>query len=82
MTQLMSCHNHDLLSRSVRDDGEDGVHGEWEVDVAGAGVRVGGRLGRGCEERVSVIVTIIISFQGEVFLQNLVRRTGILLKSC
>ena len=78
----MSCHVHDLLPRGVRDDGEDGVHGEREVDVAGAGVRVGGRLGRGCEERVSVIVTIIRSFQGGVFFQNLVRRTGILLKSC
>ena len=79
----MSCHVHDLLPRGVRDDGEDGVHGEREVDVAGAGVRVGGRLGRRCEERVSYVsVIIIISFQGGIFFQNLARRAEVMITIC
>ena len=37
----------DLLPRGVGDDGQDGVHGEREVDVTRSGVRIAGRLGGG-----------------------------------
>ena len=37
----------DLLARGVGDDGQDGVHGEREVDVTRSVVRIAGRLGGG-----------------------------------